>query len=747
MVRNDSDIIFPFLAQANALFDKLMIVDVQSTDFTGEAIRKLAANNAKIELYSIDRQEKYQSAIMNRLARAAFRQGADWVFLIDTDEFINIESREALEQYLAAFPDDVMYLPWINLVPSQYGDFASFDVSQTFYWTGRTSPFKKAALSSLFMANNPDFYIQEGNHNVCRDFASAPPEVTRVGLPLLHLPIRSLDRFKYKMLNARRTLLAKHNRLTGEGSHVLTITSLIDSAPSFGHRELNALAANYGDNDSQVDCGDPIKEEWPTIKLPKYIRVTVQGGSASIGLTETLLRDETVKWSESNFAESSLVRASIDGNRITIQPQPVYGSGRLLQGPYPTFRESNPQLLATLSPDFITDAIAASFTKIRLLTFSAWTELVPSLFCLFSLLRPRRFVELGTHNGMCFFAACQATETLGLTTQCIAIDNWIGDPHASFHTSQVFNQFASTMRAHFPNQCYIKAHFQHAADCFEDGSIDLLHIDGYHTYSAVKEDFEAWLPKMSQNGVILFHDINVHERGFGVWRFWAEVEAKYPSFSLFHCHGLGVAYVGGGPSAIGEIIFLLHNNPAYATAVRTFLQSIGQLSIEYKKCEEAAKNAPDPSVAGREPTDTRLALVPLEEVQSESRRGEPQSLLEFWQKNAAQKDVYNALERRSSPIPRRLLDRRVFQRLRYLRTIRNSKLFDAEYYVTTYPDVKKAGMDPLLHFVKHGVYELRNPNSTFNTKDYLLANRDVLLTFTNPFAHYIRFGKNENRSS
>ncbi len=40
----------------------------------------------------------------------------------------------------------------------------------------------------------------------------------------------------------------------------------------------------------------------------------------------------------------------------------------------------------------------------------------------------------------------------------------------------------------------------------EKKPIDLLFIDGDHTYDAVKKDFEDWLPFVKKGGHILFHD-------------------------------------------------------------------------------------------------------------------------------------------------------------------------------------------------------------------------------------------------
>ncbi|OEC88529.1 class I SAM-dependent methyltransferase [Methanobacterium sp. A39] len=75
--------------------------------------------------------------------------------------------------------------------------------------------------------------------------------------------------------------------------------------------------------------------------------------------------------------------------------------------------------------------------------------------------------------------------------------------------------------------------------------------------------------------------------------------------------------------------------------------------------------------------------------------------------------------------------------------IYDSGLFDADWYLKKNPDVVSANMDPLVHFIRHGANENRDPNPNFSISVYLQKNSDIVSSGMNPLVHYIKYGIKE----
>jgi len=220
--------------------------------------------------------------------------------------------------------------------------------------------------------------------------------------------------------------------------------------------------------------------------------------------------------------------------------------------------------------------------------------------------RPRIFVELGTFTGVSYCAFCQSIEHLGLDTKAYAVDTWKGDPHNGSNGPEVLEELRAFHDPRYGSfSRLIPSTFDEALLHFLDGSVDLLHIDGYHTHMAVKHDFESWLPKMSHRGVIVFHDINVRQGDFGVWRLWEELKEQFPYFEFLHCHGLGVLQVGKEPT--GTLDPLLNAPAQEAVKIRECFSQLGQRLTFQWETERLLRDIRNQQETDRESLQRQLA--------------------------------------------------------------------------------------------------------------------------------------------
>jgi len=127
--------------------------------------------------------------------------------------------------------------------------------------------------------------------------------------------------------------------------------------------------------------------------------------------------------------------------------------------------------------------------------------------------------------------------------------------------------------------------------------------------------------------------------------------------------------------------------------------------------------------------------------------------VEKWFKNSIlvfEKKSYSFLSSRIFKTQTKGLILKIIERLFLIKKMllfKNSSLFNKDFYLNNYPDVKASGINPARHYLLYGGFEGRKPSEKFDTAFYLGQNPDVKASGMNPLLHYVLYGENENRES
>jgi hypothetical protein len=587
IVRNEGDVISAWTSHILSLFDVAYLVDHMSMDGTRQFVLELAASNYRIHVYSLDEPGYLQAEVTNCIAEVAAREyPGSWIFPLDADEFLSVASREELLSRVEVVPPDrALRMEWRNCVPVCLTEDVEFDLVSPCLISPVRGGYRKLAMHSSSFTER-GWRLCQGNHEIIGLGGKPLPGADVEFAELLHVPIRSVYQFVLKCVQG----IQAYRQLPGgreRGVQGFHWDAMLEKVLAAGRLDLNLMrnfVAHYGEHDLQAmgkDMYSLIDEGW--ILAP--LRVAhVESWPRASGRRRFLDLAEAIVSQGGSKNEMLLVGALRTFDKAFGKQSATWGGEAERKDSVTVMFErlpEEPKGVLETTPDLgdLYNFVSRAFTPHEHPLPSAWEAHVPFLFCLLYFTRPRRFVELGTHYGNCFFAACQASRDLGNSIECVAVDTWRGDEHTGMYGEEVFRQFKSVLERDFMG-CgkYIRSTFDEASPLFEVGSIDLLHIDGLHTYEAVAHDFETWLPKMSDRGVVMLHDTCVRDGNFGVWRLWERLEGAFPSFNFLHGSGLGVLLVGNNPSGPVRLLFDMLSRQEYANLVKFLFENLGKLS-------------------------------------------------------------------------------------------------------------------------------------------------------------------------
>ena len=143
---------------------------------------------------------------------------------------------------------------------------------------------------------------------------------------------------------------------------------------------------------------------------------------------------------------------------------------------------------------------------------------------------PKYVLEIGTSNGGTLFLlsrvatedACMISIDLPLGAYGGGYPAWKRPFYKSFAKKE---QTIRLIRA----DSHEPVTQEKVAAILQANKIDLLFIDGDHTYEGVKKDFEMYEPLVKDGGMIVLHDVVPHRQvhGCGVDKYWNEIKNKH----------------------------------------------------------------------------------------------------------------------------------------------------------------------------------------------------------------------------
>lgn len=168
------------------------------------------------------------------------------------------------------------------------------------------------------------------------------------------------------------------------------------------------------------------------------------------------------------------------------------------------------------------------------------------LMTLLSRERPRTVLEIGTCLGGTLFLLCHAAAE---DATLLSIDLPRGKWGGGYSLARVPLNKSFPLEHQFLHLIQGNSHgpqtFDTVQALLKGRRLDVLFLDGDHSYEGVKQDFEMYGPLVRENGLIVIHDIIESKfKECNVKKFWDELEPRYESMRIVKDPGQQWAGIG-----------------------------------------------------------------------------------------------------------------------------------------------------------------------------------------------------------
>ena len=333
-VRIDGDVIEEFVRHTLQYVDEMVIVDNHSFDGTGDILQALQAEGLPLTVFKDDFVEARAELITTYARRAFDSTRADYLLLLDADEFVRADSRIQLEAILSALPPQTHgTVPLESYVPFQSDHNEARTLARIRHRLACEKAQFKVFLSRDF-ADTPDSVLSPGNHYIQLSDGSPLPPTLLPGVRLAHFPVRSILQVQLKaLLGWPSVLAAGYDEVNGLARQWRRLYERLQRTQDWDESELDVYAANYF-ADEPKRCPELVCDPLTPVArrfsppLPSVLQVSLRftdqlaralGSIANNSLTNELRRETSsvLAWQQSLVMQrlqrdTQALRAQID---------------------------------------------------------------------------------------------------------------------------------------------------------------------------------------------------------------------------------------------------------------------------------------------------------------------------------------------------------------------------------------------------------------------------------------------------